>query len=764
MKTLYPKPYYYFIIIIFYVAHFESQVFAQTRCEEPIRVRENITLCQGDVFQFGERMIISSGVYIQTFKTTDNCDSIVTLGADYLNNTNFSFTETITTNESFFFNEQYLTEAGIYRDTFTDTRGCDSILTLTLQVVLEQENCDNGIDDDGDGLIDAFDKDCLCLLTGTPTNLVPNGDFEEKVGCCRGISSDEDLCVDNWVNLSNTSIIYHHPECWSVLGQDLPKEGITLESGFIAGPIHSIGLRDEISGITLGICLEEPMYAGNTYIISFDIGRSFEANTIRPVPENMHFAINGISNCTMLNDYRVEERYCDDEMPFEPLANINLFELNPQWNRFELEVTPTSIIEAIFLGKNCKDDLSPFRSAHIFFDNFSITSKNGYRIKNEIEVNGNPCQGEFELIIPNTDNLQIDWYKDSLPLTQIANRPFNINSNIIANVNGIYHAKVTFEDGRCQLVGPLDIESFELALPKDTLICRDQDLLLSFAHTGVSYQWQDGSSQPFYSINEEGLYWVEAQKGNCIQRDSITVKYAQQRSFLPSDTTICDIDSFFIAPSPPVEHVLWWENPLELNGLLVKETGVYHAFIIDQGCDWLDSVKINFVNAPEFNLGNDTTLCSEENLVISIPMNMGNYQWQDGSITPTQLITQTGLYQLSGTIDDCPVRDSILITFEDCPKDHQYCQAYLPNTFSPNGDGINDELQLLTDCELQFFEMKVYDRWGNAVFSTTNIQQGWDGEFAGQIVDTGVYLWIVRYQFLGQALPVEKVATITMMR
>ena len=764
MKTPEKNRYQKVLLLFLLVNSINEYTLAQTTCNEPIRTRTNITLCQGDTYQFGDRIITSSGIYIENYKTTtNNCDSIATLGVDYLNSTNFSFTETITTNEFYFFKEQNLTTAGIYRDTFADSRGCDSILTLTLQVIAEQENCANGIDDDGDGLIDAFDNDCLCLLSGIQRNLIPNGDFEEKIGCCRAISMEEELCVDNWINLSNRSFIYLHPQCWSVPGQDLPKEGITLESGFFAGDFHSGGVGDNLSGMSLGICLEEPMYPGNTYILSFDLGRSFVVNNFRPLPENMHFTINGITDCSTLMDYQFDQDFCEKGLPFERLANIDLIDLSPKWNHFEMEIRPSTTIEAIFLSGNCEDNLAPFKSTHIFYDNFSIIAENGFRIRNEINVIGDACQGDFQLSIPNTDNLTIDWYKDSLPLPEINSRPYIITPEITATKEGIYHAKVTFEDGRCQLVGPLVIETLDLNLPADTTICPDRNLFLNVAQTGVQYEWQDGSTQPIFSVTKEGLYWVEAQKGNCRVRDSIEVNYAKQRSFLPNDTTICDANDFLIAPQQPFDHVLWWENPLELDTLLVNTAGIYHAFIIDQGCDWLDSIQVNFAISPIVNLGNDTTLCIGENLTLTVPATLTNYAWQDGSQNPDFLVTADGIYSLISTESNCSSQDSISITFENCAP-LKNCESYLPNSFSPNGDGINDVLQLLTDCELQFFEMEVYDRWGSLVFETTDVRQAWDGTANGELLETGVYLWTVRYQFLEQEFLVERVETVTVVR
>ncbi len=752
------------LILLFILFSAPHLSFSQTPCGNPIEIRDNITLCQNETFQFGTKLIASPGIYIQTFKTVStNCDSIVTLGVDYLNNSNFSFTEIISTNENYLFNDQTLTEAGVYKDTLNDANGCDSVLTLTLQVINEQEHCENGIDDDGDGLIDAFDNDCLCLINGMPVNLIPNGGFEEKVGCCRALPNDENMCIDNWVNLSGEGIVYHNPDCWAVLGQELVLEGITLESGLMSGRIRSGASGTNLSGMSLGICLNEPMYAGNTYTLSFDIGRSFQ-NNLGTFPENMNFTVNGISDCESLENYRFDQNFCQKNLPFELLSSVELIKLGPKWNHFEFEIIPNSTIEAIFLGGNCGAAISPFQNASIFYDNFSIVSIDGLRIKNEINILGNSCQDDPQLSIPNTNNFAIDWYKDSILLPQISGRPFVITPDITANKNGTYHAKVKFEDGRCQLVGPIVIETLDLTLPADTTICPNQNLLLSFAQTDVQYKWQDGSTEPAFSVNTEGLYWVEAQKGDCVFIDSIQVSYAKQRSFLPNDTTICQADSFLITPQAPFDHVLWWESPLMLDGLSVSEDGTYHAFIIDQGCDWLDSIKVSFVEVPELNLGTDTILCQNESLTLMTPPEIRNFQWQDGTNSTAKIVNQPDLYWLKGTINDCVVQDSILIMYEDCKEELFTCEAYLPNSFSPNGDGINDRLKLLSDCDLLSFEMQVYDRWGNLLFSTKDARLSWDGKYNGQLADTGSYLWVVNYQFVNQPEPIRKIETINLLR
>jgi gliding motility-associated-like protein len=72
----------------------------------------------------------------------------------------------------------------------------------------------------------------------------------------------------------------------------------------------------------------------------------------------------------------------------------------------------------------------------------------------------------------------------------------------------------------------------------------------------------------------------------------------------------------------------------------------------------------------------------------------------------------------------------------------------VPNAFSPNGDGVNDEFGVVTPHPLPFFELYIYSRWGKLIFSSTNQDDKWDGTINGKPAPTGSYVWMVNYKFL----------------
>jgi gliding motility-associated-like protein len=70
---------------------------------------------------------------------------------------------------------------------------------------------------------------------------------------------------------------------------------------------------------------------------------------------------------------------------------------------------------------------------------------------------------------------------------------------------------------------------------------------------------------------------------------------------------------------------------------------------------------------------------------------------------------------------------------------------YLPNTFTPNGDGLNDVIRPYLIGMKSLTKFSIYNRLGNLVFSTVRDGEGWDGTYMGRKMDSGAYVWILEY-------------------
>jgi len=91
-----------------------------------------------------------------------------------------------------------------------------------------------------------------------------------------------------------------------------------------------------------------------------------------------------------------------------------------------------------------------------------------------------------------------------------------------------------------------------------------------------------------------------------------------------------------------------------------------------------------------------------------------------------------------------------VITLTDCE-----CRIVMPNAFTPNGDGINDYFLPNYDCNNPTsLLMRIFNRWGEKVFETTDLNGKWDGRYRGVMQPTGVYIYYV--EFTGFANNVSK--------
>jgi gliding motility-associated-like protein len=94
----------------------------------------------------------------------------------------------------------------------------------------------------------------------------------------------------------------------------------------------------------------------------------------------------------------------------------------------------------------------------------------------------------------------------------------------------------------------------------------------------------------------------------------------------------------------------------------------------------------------------------------------------------------------------CGTKDSVQVQYALVGADLD--SLTLPNVFTPNGDGVNDEFRLRpTEAQaLDQLFLKVYNRWGQEVFRTSDPNFSWDGRYLGRALSPGVYLYHATWQ------------------
>ena len=117
------------------------------------------------------------------------------------------------------------------------------------------------------------------------------------------------------------------------------------------------------------------------------------------------------------------------------------------------------------------------------------------------------------------------------------------------------------------------------------------------------------------------------------------------------------------------------------------------------------------------------------------------YAWNTapGIDTPQLTGLANGRYILSVTdAHHCATNATNDVVYDDC------CKPYIPDAFTPNGDGRNDRFRILFKGDAKLLNLSVFDRYGERVFYTFNIEEGWDGTFRGKPMDMGTYFYQVK--------------------
>ena len=173
---------------------------------------------------------------------------------------------------------------------------------------------------------------------------------------------------------------------------------------------------------------------------------------------------------------------------------------------------------------------------------------------------------------------------------------------------------------------------------------------------------------------------------------------------------------------------------------------------------------------------NDT--CIQKNIPFSIitGATISNVSWDFGDpssglnntstlLTPTHLFSTAGTYTIRSIVNFSCGIDTIFktISVANCDSIVEACKLFVPNVFTPNGDGTNDTFYPLTNCETEQYECLIFNRWGGLMFKSSNQSDKWDGKCNGTDCSSDVYVYLVTYKF-----PTEQTqssyGTITLLR
>ena len=208
---------------------------------------------------------------------------------------------------------------------------------------------------------------------------------------------------------------------------------------------------------------------------------------------------------------------------------------------------------------------------------------------------------------------------------------------------------------------------------------------------------------------------------------------------LPDTVLMCGIPVTLEADF--LDSMVIWSTGERAKSIEVSSAGVYTAEISLEGCLFRDTTLV--VDVSEWRSEDiKDTVCSgiPETLTAPVP---GTYAWSTGDTSESIVVAFPGVYDLTVTNACDTYNFSFRMVEGEC-----MCDIYVANTFSPNGDGVNDFLECNLRCEqgFEFTAFRIFNRWGQEVFTSSDPLFQWDGTTGSDKLEAGVYVWMLEYR------------------
>ncbi|MDX1447336.1 LamG-like jellyroll fold domain-containing protein, partial [Lishizhenia sp.] len=269
------------------------------------------------------------------------------------------------------------------------------------------------------------------------------------------------------------------------------------------------------------------------------------------------------------------------------------------------------------------------------------------------------------------------------------------------------------------LIYNVSILTSNLDLGEDTTLCEGNTLTLTPGGNFDQYLWQDSSMTSTYVVNQPGVYTVTStnQCGTFI--DSIGISYINISLDLGADTVICEGDTLTLDVYVTGANYVW-QDASTSSIINVDSEGEYFVTISIGDCFKTDTLNINIINNNSFNFPESIEACEEEELLLSVPVNLDNLTWSTGESTSSIVIPESAVYWVVSNGGCGLFGDTVEVNLVDCD-----CNLFIPNTFTPDGNEFNNTFKVEQVCNFTSFNFKVFNRWGEIVWESSDPKAAW---------------------------------------
>lgn len=273
------------------------------------------------------------------------------------------------------------------------------------------------------------------------------------------------------------------------------------------------------------------------------------------------------------------------------------------------------------------------------------------------------------------------------------------------------------------------------------------------AGTYDDVRWWNGDTgdSTLVTTDDAGDLWVEAMRDGCTYHGSFTAEVVPTPDFpdyFPDRLTICTGEEVRLVVEE-LDSVQWNDRTYDAGEeiVLTEEGNVVITGYLS-GCAVQKEIQTELISDPSADYSEEIHFCEGESIVLTLPDDTPelSFVWADGTAGPERTEQEPGEYVFGITAGKCEYAGSYTLTLmagQDGSSTPSTCTVSIPNAVSPNGDGINDQLEVFSDCDIQVTDIRLFDKWGGELY---HVQGGTVGAQIWEELLPGVVMVQVRYE------------------
>lgn len=375
------------------------------------------------------------------------------------------------------------------------------------------------------------------------------------------------------------------------------------------------------------------------------------------------------------------------------------------------------------------------------------------------------CQFSNLVLTTSSSATSFSWS----PAANVSN-PTIANPNYISANSARMYVTGTSAAG-CSAIDSVDvtlIPSPVINTINDTVLCTGQNITLTTSGSALSYSWSPAGglsnpniASPVFSGTAAQTYTVTGTAGNgCTNSDMVAIDFSAPDSLKqPPSFTICQKQSILLDGNNGTRMSYLWSPATYLSNANIinplanpPQTTIYNVLITDNTCgfDSVFTTSLTVLPPPVINARKSNDIDCAFKSATLFASGGNQYLWSPSTglsnttiSNPVATPANTQTYTVLVTDAFGCTNTSSITVFADKTAS---LARYMPNAFTPDGNGLNDCYGLKNWMYIQKLQFYIFNRFGEQVFATSNPNTCWDGTYKGKPALTGTYVYVIKAQ------------------